>query len=119
MSTQNVAWWIFGLQAAVYTIICLWPFFYVLRSGRFWRGVLFVWGPSVAWAFYCDLLDKYLVLHVDKTLPDYGIERVPLLPFVLAGWWPGIVICGIAFLIYRLRERLKKKQEIGPFETAA
>lgn len=120
MSAQTIGWWIFGIQSGAYFIVCcLLPFFYVLRSGRFWRGVFFVWGTSVALVFGWDLLGQYLRLHVDKTVADYCFDGPHVLAFVLCGWWPGIVVCSIAILIYRLRERLRKKQEVQSHETAA
>jgi hypothetical protein len=33
------------------------------------------------------------------------------------GWWQGLIISGIALVIYRRRRRLKEKQDTVPLEN--
>jgi hypothetical protein len=120
MSTQTLGWWLFGIQAAVlFYFCCVLPFRYVLRSGRFWRSVQFVWGTLAALTLCSALLGEYLRLHVEKSLADYCADGTHVGAFILLGWWPGIMVCTFALLIYRLRERFSQKQKSQSHETAA
>jgi hypothetical protein len=69
MSVPTLGKWLFGIQSAAFVYVCLvLPFRYVLRSGRFWRGVLFVWVTTAAFVFCSVLFGQFLRLNVDKSL---------------------------------------------------
>src|ERR1017187_2032473 len=113
MSTQTLGWWLFGIQSIAYIALCyVLPFRYVLRSGRFWRGVLFCWVAAAAFSFCTAMLGLYLYSHVDRALANYLFDGQHCLFFIVMGWTQGMIISGIALVIYQRRKRLSQKQEI-------
>lgn len=120
MSVPTLGKWLFGIQSVAFVYVCcVLPFRYVLRSGRFWRGVLFVWVTTAAFVFCSVLFGQFLRLNVDKSLDYYCFEGPQFLLFAFAGWWPGIMVSTVAIFIYKIRERLNQKQKSQPHETAA
>ena len=86
------------------------PFRSVLRCGQFWRGVVLCWTTAAAFSFCSLMLGQYLYWHVDKALADYCCEGSHFLFFAMLGWSQGLIISGIALVIYRRRTRLKEEQ---------
>jgi hypothetical protein len=111
MSTETLGWLLFGVQSSIYIALCyVFPFLYVLRSGRFWVGVLIGWGTAATFTFCSAMLGMYLYKHVDHALAGYCFEGPHFLAFTFCGWWQGIIISGMALIIHRRRKRLKQNQ---------
>jgi hypothetical protein len=112
MSTEALGWWLFGVQAAAYVALCyVYPFRYMLRSGRFGRGVLLCWIAAAVFSFCSLILGQYLGWRVDRVLANYCCEGPQFLAFAILGWCQGLIIAGIASVIFRRRSGLKEKQQ--------
>lgn len=119
MSMQTLGWLIFGIQSVAYIALCyVLPFRYVLRSGRFWRGVLFSWITAAAFTFCITILGVCLYKQIDPVLVNYLFDGQQCIFFILMGWMQGMLISGIALVIYHRRKRLSQKQVIESHETA-
>lgn len=115
MRTETLGWLLFGVQSAVYIALCyVYPFRYVLRSGRFWGGLLIGWGTAAAFTFCSMQLGWYLYHHVDHALAGYCFEGPHFLAFTVCGWWQGGIISGVALIIHRRRKRLAEVQVAEP-----
>jgi hypothetical protein len=112
MDTQTLGSFLFWTQLiAFFTLCVVLPFRFVLHTGRFGRGVLLIWISSAAFSFCSVLLGEYLRLNIDKSLADSCFEGPQFLAFALMGWLsPGMLISGIAYLLFWRRKRLAKKQ---------
>jgi hypothetical protein len=116
MSIETLGWWLFGIQMVVYVAFCyVFPFRYVLRFGRFWKGVLMCWITAAAFSFCSLILGQYLHWHIDKVLANYCFDGPHFLAFAILGWWQGLIIAGIASVIYRRRKGLKENQHEAGF----
>ena len=101
MSTETVGWLIFAAQSIGYIALCyVLPFVYVLRSGRFWIGVLLGWITAAAFTFASMMVGQYLYSHVDHTLANFCFEGPHFLAFTFCGWWQGMIISALARLLY-------------------
>lgn len=108
-------------QVIAFFYVCAFlPFRYVLQTGQFRRGVVFVWIMSAALSFGSVMLGQYLYLKVDKSLVDSCFEGPQFLAFALMGWLsPGMLVCGIAYSLFWRRKQLAKKQELAKNEATA
>jgi hypothetical protein len=105
MNTRTLGGWLFGIQFVVFVVVCyVFPFCYVLRTGRFWRGVLFCWLTEAALSFCSMMLGVYLYRNVDRILSQYCFEGPHFLAFAFTGWFQGMITAGIAQVIYRRRK---------------
>ena len=58
------------------------------------------------------MLGQYLYMYFDRSLIDSCFEGPQFLAFALMGWLsPGMLVSGIAYLLFWRRKRLAKKQE--------
>jgi hypothetical protein len=105
---STIAW---TYNIAVLAVCIVLPFRYVLRTGRFRRGVVFVWIAAAVLSFCFVALGQYLRLNVDKSLANYCPEGPHFLIFALLGWWPGLLVSGTAYLLFARRKRLAINQE--------
>ena len=121
MNTQTLSSILSWTQFVAFFVLCIiLPFRFVLRSGGFWRGVIFVWLTSSAFSFCSVMLGWYLYQHVDKSLANSCFDGPQFLAFAVLGWvTPGMIVSGIAYLLFWRRKQLVKKQESGNHETAA
>jgi ABC-type tungstate transport system substrate-binding protein len=108
-------------QVAAFFYACIFlPFRYVLRTGRFRRGVLIIWISASVFALCSVMLGQYLYSYVDRSLVEGCFEGPQFLAFALMGWLsPGMLVSGIAYLLFWRRQRLLKKQESNKHEAAA
>ncbi len=119
MSTQTTGSLLFGIQSIAYVALCyVLPFRFVLRTGRFGRGILLCWASASAFTFFSAMLGQFLNHHVDKTLVDSCFDGSHVLAMLLMGWWQGLIISGIALALYRRRQRLSGKSEVLSQEPA-
>jgi hypothetical protein len=121
MDTQTLGSLLSWIQLIAFFVLCVvLPFRFVLHSGRFWRGVLFVWITSAIFSFCSILLGEYLRLNIDKSLADRCFEGPQFLAFALLGWLtPGMIVSGTACFLFWRRKRLSKKQKDEDFNQAS
>jgi ABC-type tungstate transport system substrate-binding protein len=111
MDTQTLTSFLFWIQMIAFFAMCVvLPFRFVLHTGRFGKGVLLVWISSAAFSFCSVMFGQYLYLNIDKSLADSCFEGPQFLCLALLGWWQGMIVSGTAFVLYRRRKRLAKKQ---------
>jgi hypothetical protein len=115
MNPQTLSSILLWTQFAAFFVLCvILPFRFVLRSGRFWRGVIFAWLASAAFSFCSSMLGWYLFTHIDKGLYDGFFDGPQFLAFAFLGWLsPGMMVSGIAWLLFWRRKRSTKKKESG------
>ena len=120
MSTETLESVLSWFQAIAFFILCVvLPFRFVLHTGRFWRGVLLVWITSAVFSFCSVMFGQYLYLNIDKSLVDSCFEGPQFLAFALMGWVNGMIISGTAYILYRRRKHLNRKQEdVKPDQTS-
>ena len=97
------------------------PFVYVLKTGKYGKGIGLVWFLMVAWYFILSILVYNILWHSHKELV---IETLPegnsIVAAFFTGWLPGIVISMLALffrkLIMKFRPSLlnKTKKEATP-----
>ena len=121
MGTQTLNAVLGWSQVIAFFYACIFlPFRYVLHTGRFRRGVIFIWVSASAFAFCSVMLGQYLYTYVDKSLVDSCCEGPQFLEFALMGWLtPGMLVSGIAYLLFWRRQRLAKKKENIDLEATA
>jgi hypothetical protein len=115
MSTEIIGWLIVVVEGAtLIAVTYVLPFVYVLKSGRFWRGVLISWLRTVAvfFAFFCT--GEFLRLHVDKKLTVYCSDGPAFLAACFVGWMPVMISAGTAYGLHRRRQRLARNQVERP-----
>jgi len=106
MSTQTLNSFLSWIQFIAFFVLCIaLPFRYVLRTGRFWRGVVFTWIASATFSFCSVMLGQYFYWHIDKSLSDSCFEGPQFLAFAFLGWLsPGMLVSGIAYLLFWRRK---------------
>jgi len=121
MTTQTLNAVLGWSQVAAFFYACIFlPFRYVLRTGRFKRGVIIIWVSASVFAFCSAMLGQYLYSYVDRSLVEGCFEGPQCLAFALMGWLsPGMLVAGIAYLLFWRRQRLAKKKESIDHEAAA
>jgi hypothetical protein len=121
MSTQTLNSVLCWSQFVAFFYLCIiLPFRFVLRSGRFWRGVIFIWLTSTAFSFCSALFGLYLYQNIDRSLIDSCFEGPHVLAFAFMGWLsPGMLVSGIAYLLFWRRKQLARKSESANPQTAA
>jgi hypothetical protein len=106
MSTTTLGSWLFGIQAVMFVALCyVLPFRYVLRTGRFWRGVLFCWLATTVFTLCSAILGVVLYQNLDKALIDYCFEGPEVLAFAAFGWFGGMIVSAVAQNNYRRRRQ--------------
>jgi len=86
------------------------PFFYIVRTGRFFKGVALTWFLVAGWYFLLGVLLAPFLQRISKDMPDGQHFGVAL----LVGWWFGIVVSlpafGLRYLILQYRPDWLKKE---------
>ena len=92
------------------------PFIYVLRTGRFIKGVLLTWVLMILTTFMLSGVIYALVHHL--LAPEIAAEFLPegnaLAASFFVGWFFGLVISSVAYLIrsaVKDREAKQKSEE--------
>ena len=115
MKIETIGWMIVAVQAAaIIAFTYVLPFVFVLKSGRFWFGVLIGWLPSVAVFFISLCVGEFLRRHVDKRFADYCSDGPAFLGACFAGWMPVMISAGVAYGLYRRRQRLARREAERP-----
>ena len=73
------------------------PFFYVVITGNFKKGLFQAWFLFVAW--------YVLLLFLNPLFVPIGIELIDgpeLFAAIIVGWLPGLVISGLGILVRKL-----------------
>lgn len=111
---SNLAW---------FAALAVYPFIYVLKTGRFFKGVLRSWGFYLLGAI---LLSLFIPGALTFFLPEYKqfiyVRCFPEAPVIVAtfftGWLPACVICGIALAIRAVYQKYRTRA-VPPAETDA
>ena len=121
MTTQTLNAVLGWSQVAAFFYACIFlPFRFVLHTGRFKRGVIICWVSASVFAFCSAMLGQYFYSYVDRSLVESCFEGPQFLAFALMGWLsPGMLVCGIAYLLFWRRKRFAQKQESVKHEAAA
>lgn len=96
------------LPALSFIIVLGIPFVYVLLTGKFSRGIGLVWLLSILWFAILSIPVYDFLWRIDK---DLCIETMPegnsIIAAVMTGWFPGLIVSGLAMLIRKLILKFK------------
>lgn len=99
---------------ASYVIMYVLPFIYILRKGKFYKGFLASWVFQFIYSFLISTFVPYLLLlkFPDQKNLIYDIfpEGNLIVAAIMIGWLPAFIVCEIAHLIYRFRNRTIKQE---------
>jgi hypothetical protein len=94
-------------------IIILFPFSYVIMTGKFMQGVLWGWFLSWSVMFCMSVILPALLIAKRPELKQTIINSFPsaigVTPFFMFGWFPALIVCGIAYGIHCL---IKKRRQL-------
>ena len=111
---EMTGWIIFATQTVGYVGLCLIvPFAYVLRTGRFWLGVVIAWLMAAAFTFVSMWIGCYVNQHVSRELANYCFEGPHFVGSAFCGWWQGMIVCLPAWIIHRRRALGASRPERG------
>ena len=93
---SNLFWLIF---------VFIYPFLYVKKTGRVLKGILLSWGLNF---LYAILISFFIPSIIFGILPDYKQviydsfpDSIGIGPTLFLGWFPALIVCGIAYGIHR------------------
>jgi hypothetical protein len=83
-------------------------FIYVLKTGKYIKGVFIGWGLSVMFIFIDSVIIPGILGQSNIELIKYFPDAIAVLPIILLGWSLAIAVSAIAYFIRWIVKKIKR-----------